>query len=271
MAMDMEQKISDLLNIGKMSASFILQIGTVKQAQAWYAFLTEWIPYLAEEETGYVNFSLRDELDIVIFGLFDNLNKIGYILPKEIPTTLTVDEADDEESEEIFYNPFVEFLTEIITAFNDVHGFYCAYVAYLSDCFEFDYDMQDILCQFESELLSLAMAKLDICDEIAPNFKNFRYEIIELYKEWINIIKLKAFQANIPLKAELMDFISCTSGELSYKAEAESFGASEHNLHPDIYMNELLVGMRMIHQILPVIMEKLGIDDFYLDESNLRN
>jgi hypothetical protein len=36
-------------------------------------------------------------------------------------------------------------------------------------------------------------------------------------------------------------------------------------------MNELLVGMRMIHQVLPAIMKKLGIyDEFNLDDSELR-
>ena len=36
-------------------------------------------------------------------------------------------------------------------------------------------------------------------------------------------------------------------------------------------MNELLSGMRIIHQALPAIMKKLGINDFTLDDSNLHS
>ena len=67
----------------------------------------------------------------------------------------------------------------------------------------------------------------------------------------------------------LLDMVSDTHRELGYAAEAESLGLNASQLHPDIYMNELLVGMRIIHQVLPVILKKLDINDFELDESNL--
>jgi hypothetical protein len=45
---------------------------------------------------------------------------------------------------------------------------------------------------------------------------------------------------------------------------------SSQRLHPDIYMNELLTGMRILHQVLPAIMKKLDIyNEFELDESEL--
>ncbi|WP_202115334.1 hypothetical protein [Gilliamella sp. Pas-s25] len=54
------------------------------------------------------------------------------------------------------------------------------------------------------------------------------------------------------------------------KAEKESLGYNSSRLHPDIYMDELLVGMRTINQVLAHIMKKLDIyDEFKLDTSEL--
>lgn len=56
------------------------------------------------------------------------------------------------------------------------------------------------------------------------------------------------------------------------RAEAVQTGQSCSPAHrPHQPPTDLLVGMRVIHQVLPVILEKLGIDKtFKLDETALR-
>jgi len=65
--------------------------------------------------------------------------------------------------------------------------------------------------------------------------------------------------------------VSETDDALGHEAEAESLGLNSSRLHPDIYMDELLRGMSVIHQVLPAIMKKLDIyDEFKLNVSELR-
>jgi len=68
-----------------------------------------------------------------------------------------------------------------------------------------------------------------------------------------------AVQSNQPLREELMKLVTKTAGQLSHEAEREVLGFNKGQLHPDIYMHELLQGMRTIHQVLPAILEKLNI------------
>ncbi|EAP5465591.1 XRE family transcriptional regulator, partial [Salmonella enterica] len=89
------------------------------------------------------------------------------------------------------------------------------------------------------------------------------------YENWLSQLKLLAFRAGIPLRAELLQMVYDSADDLSVAAEAESLDLNKSRIHPDIYMNEILTGMRIIHQVLPVIMEKLEITDFELDESAL--
>ena len=45
--------------------------------------------------------------------------------------------------------------------------------------------------------------------------------------------------------------------------EGQVWGLNSNQIHPDIYMNEILLGLRAIHKVLPSIMQKLGIEEEY--------
>ncbi len=166
-------------------------------------------------------------------------------------------------------NPYTSLIYKIYKSLNDVYGFYAAYVEGL--VYDESLDIFEIGSQVDSCLLELAAAKLDEKPVMAANYDAFKWNTLQDYEKWLNTVKEKAFRAGVPLRAELLDLAYGSAGELGSEAEAESLGLNKGRLHPDIYMNELLVGMRTIHQVLPAILKKLGIsEEFKLDASEFR-
>lgn len=280
MSWDMSQKIEDILDLKGMDPTIVLMSGSIEHATHWMSL----IHYLAElanaaSETGYDTLYFSDDLEMLGWRTFHTLRNMGVTLPPSFPNELQIInlKLDDDEHfervyETIIENPYSHLIYKIYLKLNDVYGFCAAYVNDILwedklDLFESE------ACNIETHLMDLAASKLDEDENdivIALDFQKFKYQTKASFETWLTIVKKAAIQHNIPLKAELLDLVYKPSGQLGHHAEREALGFNEGNLHPDIYMNELLTGMRIIHQVLPVILKKLDIyDEFYIDDGKL--
>ncbi len=279
MSMDMQSKLSDIAGIGDLDPDFVSLAGSRDDALKW-AKLFRFLAELAEQgaETGYDTYRLQEgeEEAHLNWHTFYVLKEMGVDIPTPFPPELDFDYDgldDSEESEhrmdELFSDPNVSLVKSIYKSYTDVYGFYAAYVGGVVDKLDL-YD--EPICDIEPCLMELAASKLEeVPAELAKNYQRFQWKVKKNYTKSLMELKDEAVQAGVPLRAELLDLVYESHDALGQMAEAEALRFNDGRLHPDIYMNELLVGMRTIHQILPAILKKLGIEDeFTLDPSELR-
>lgn len=280
MSFDMDEKIRGISNIGDTDPEFVLWSGSLDDARKWER-LIHYLADIAQDqaETGYDTYPLLDEEGVLCWSIFHTLKEMGVALPPQFPEELDFDyeevfsrsDSDAMSLDDLLHqNPYSALILDIFLSLNNVYGFYAAYV---SELFQDDeLDLQSTVAgDIEYCLMDLAASKVNVDKKLASNFIEFRYRVTKDFDEWLNLIKEKAYRAGLPLRAELLSMVHGSPEELGHEAEAESLGFNSSRIHPDVYMNELLCGMRVIHQVLPAIMKKLGIDEeFKVDESELR-
>ena len=283
MSLDMERKFRAIVNLGDDEhPEFVLWAGSLESAHKWHRL----IHFLADQardsaETGYDTYPLLDELapGVLCVQVSEALRDMGVELPKSFPPELDSyfsGDADDDASDVpdnsklwklLEANSYSAIIRDIFESLNNVWGFYAAYVEDVAD--DDGGPLYDTKSNIEACVIDLAACKIDVDEKFAPKLRAFRYRVMRDYEEWLTTVKEAAFRAGTPLKAELLDMVANDAEELGHAAEAEALGFNATRLHPDIYMNELLVGMRVIHQVLPAILKKLQIDDFKVDQSDL--
>lgn len=264
------QKLTKMLKIDGLTPEFVLQAGSLKAARKWEKLII----YLAEfaddaSENSISCEKLLDEPETLTRDVFDLFCEIGVEIPKEFPSEIDIEgnyedwvNVDDEDMAlhriELLFevNPYSSFIRKLFGSLTDVNAFYLTYM------FKhiFTDDIMDAGSEIDCFLLYLAATKMKVDTQFAPKFNTFVAKTEAEFEEWINEFKQHLADAGKPLEVEYMDLVRDSGNSLSLEIERKELGFS-HRCHPDIYMDELLTNSRRLAKVLPLIMEKLGIEE----------
>jgi len=248
----------------------VLLVGSIENEKKWKTLINYIAEYsLEENETGMECAYLEDRDEwLLSHHTLQTLKDIGIKFPSSFPGEIDVSNTKIfEHSDNFFDNDYVNIIHKIFLSLQNVVGFFNAYIA--NDLLDLGNTVnEDSLDDFEYCLLELATTKIDIRKPIAPGFNEFKFKWINQYEVWIDRLKNQLFNNGIPIKVELSNLVKNSDKEIGHKAEEYSLGFNRaFKIHPDVYMNELLSGMRAIHYVLPKILEKL---DIKIDQSELQ-
>lgn len=225
---EVEDKLRNYLKIEDLDPEFILAAGSLDATRKW----EDVIGFIAEviadnSETGYNTFPLMDSPRALAAGTVRVLAEAGMKLPSTFPVNLQGDRTNDEFGDDFWDlvkgDPYTETISRLFTAFNDVYGFYAAYVQDLLH--NDDIDLGELSTYaIEDHLMSLAACKIQFNEECSVKEKQFKCEVIRNYEAWIGVLKDEAVRAGVQIRVELLDLVYKDHNHLGHAAEAESLG-----------------------------------------------
>lgn len=277
---EMEIKILDLIGLDKATSPELVQLtGSKEQADKW----CQLISYLTQHTLNTIAPDIHPApLDMGLgvasftFEVLSNLKKAGIqipnVFPKELDLVGLTTETDaiiedesvcDDIKQAIAKNEIASTIIEAFTSLCDVYEFYELNIQETIYTLEnlTDYQLPSEIEDIEDYLFEVALAKTDIDSLKSPSFNSYKTGALHQLSMRLWSLKKAAYKHRVPLQVEVMHLVHTPINELGRSVETSGVHVLTGAVHPDTYMNEILIGMRKLQIALPIICEKLGIPE----------
>lgn len=249
MSTEIEDKLRRICKIGEIPEDLLEKFGSIETAATWHRLCSYLAKFSLETTEWSYECHILEDFDHwnVSSDMYDLLNELGVMFPAKIPRI--------EDESDIFEDPFVKIICMIFESLICLSDFFTCFFHDLVS----EENIYDDMMELEACLIYLAACKANLNPSLTPNINAFKFEWLRWHHRKIDDIKCKAIQSAKPLREELKKMITDPVEHLSADTEKEVMGLNIDKVHPDIYMNELLIGMRTANKILPTLLEKLDI------------
>ncbi|MFA0056384.1 hypothetical protein [Vibrio echinoideorum] len=246
-----------------LSPHLILSLGGLEQMEQWQTLINALINdalhrYLSDIPVVF----MPENTDFLCERTLEALINIGMELPREYPKDLQLNNIDDLESM-INANIYAHTLSLVFDAMVNIQCYYDTFFDAISE--HPDHPFEEALC-WEHILVDLAVYHALDDQKIYPGLQAFQNETMMNTHQYINALKSHAYQHRLPLRAELLHLLNKDHEELYDDSEAEIMGLFPPQIHPDIYVSEIIESQRLIHQVLPGICRKLEMSEEEIKE-----
>ena len=285
MSESMRNQILSLVGVdaNEVDPELVAYAGSLEEANRWVSYFEQMAENSRENAEHSYSCDVFTDDQYLCYSLpmhFINLlQSIGFEVPKTLPNYFTAEypdeELDDGESDATFDNyentmshPLTSLITCTFDALVDIAPVYSMYILPIGDeLIENHIEEGSIVFDIYHSLIELALLrgienKINDYKDLyrTTAFFNFKSEILSWFNKSLYNLKKLAYKENIPMEYDIAALANESSGELGMHVEAKSFGFGEHKIHPDVFMDEIIKSQRVLHFILPKILEKLDIE-----------
>lgn len=242
-------------------------VGSFEEASRWgslfYYLACETIREHGEE---HAIDTFEAELGDLTLRTLKLLHGLG--VPLDFPETIDFDfEEGLHEDQKALLDEYqlVQLIRETYRSRIDVTNFIDTFMPEFAFSDDFSF-WEETGIDFEDLILAIAATKISFEPSLASNWEQFSVNAVAAAMFVLTEIKRMAIVIGVPLEAELMDLVRKTHPELAELADLHAAGDNMSRIHPDIYTNEMLTGMRRFNKVLPELLKKLGIDEASLQD-----
>lgn len=146
----------------------------------------------------------------------------------------------------------------ILDNHKSLEGYYFSHIGDFDEIDGISEKVSDIYSDFMTLAASKVQMPIEIAQKLAPKLPSFNQSLQRLFLRSLENLKLDFIERNLPVPMNFSNLIVWHPEKLNEVSQSHQRGYTQ--IHPDIFMNELLLGVRALNASFDRLTTKLEIE-----------